>query len=93
MPGELKDRIMRAAHVLKAAGAQEVYLFGSAASGEYDDDSDVDMAVSGLPPEIFYRATGQASCELDRSLDIVDLDEDTLFVRYLREKGKLHRVA
>jgi hypothetical protein len=30
---------------------------------------------------------------LPRSLDLVDLDVDTPFTRYLKQKGKLHRVA
>jgi len=89
----VNQQILKAAEVLKAAGAREVYLFGSASSGELREDSDVDLAVSGLPPEVFFRAMGQATRELARPLDMVDLDEQTPFTEYLRKKGKLRRVA
>jgi uncharacterized protein len=89
----VNKQILKAAEVLKAAGAREVYLFGSASSGELREDSDVDLAVSGLPPEVFFRAMGQATRELARPLDMVDLDEQTPFTEYLRKKGKLRRVA
>lgn len=41
---------------LKNSGAKTVYLFGSAAKGTMRNDSDVDLAVSGLPPENFFKA-------------------------------------
>jgi predicted nucleotidyltransferase len=94
MTEELQRRIEQAAAALKAAGATEVYLFGSAADDDrFDDCSDVDLAVAGLPPEKFFRAMGAARCILDRTLDLVDLDEPSPFVRRLKEKGQLRRVA
>jgi len=93
MNDEMKQLIEQAAAVLKEAGAREVYVFGSAARGEMRDDSDVDLAVSGLPPEVFFRALGQAEDALGRPLDLIDLDEVTPFTRYLREEGELQRVG
>ena len=95
MNEELRTRIERAAAVLKEFGAREVYVFGSAATGAMREESDVDLAVAGLPPEVFFKAMGQASDALGRetALDILDLDEETLFTAYLKRKGKLQRVA
>lgn len=93
MSDEMKRLIERAAAVLKAAGAHEVYVFGSAARGQMRDDSDVDLAVSGLPPEVFFQALGQAEDALGRPLDLIDLDEVTPFTRYLREGDELQRVG
>jgi uncharacterized protein len=93
MNDSIRQQIERAAAILKAAGAREVYAFGSAARGLLRDDSDVDLAVSGLPPDRFFKAMGEATSVLDRSLDLVDLDEDTPFTRYLREEKELERVA
>lgn len=91
---ELREAIRRAAAALKAAGAREVYLFGSAARGRQHSDSDVDLAVSGLPPRVFFRAMAEAHEALgSRSLDLIDLEDDTPFTRYLREEGELQRVA
>jgi predicted nucleotidyltransferase len=85
--------VSEAAAALKAAGAREVYLFGSAAKGQLAAASDVDLAVSGLPPESFYRAMARAANILGCPLDLVDLDEDTPFTRYLRHEGELRRVG
>lgn len=85
--------IHQAAALLKAAGAREVYLFGSEGAGTARAESDVDMAVVGLPPASFYRAVGLISGILRRPLDLVDLDEPTPFTEYLKRKGKLRRVA
>jgi predicted nucleotidyltransferase len=93
MEGELKGLIQKAAAALKAAGAHEVYLFGSAAAGSLREDSDIDMAVAGLPPESFYRALAEAAGILRRPFDLVDLDESNAFTEYLKRKGKLRRVA
>ncbi len=93
MTDEMKELIDKAAETLKAAGAREVYLFGSAASGELTADSDIDIAVSGVPPKNFFHAMSQTSAIFRRSLDLVDLDEKTPFTEYLRSKGKLNRVA
>ena len=93
MTDEMKGLVDKAAAALKAAGAKEVYVFGSAKKGEMRPNSDVDMAVSGLPPEVFFRAMAKAHDALGRPLDLVDLDEDNAFTQYLKSKGELLRVG
>jgi predicted nucleotidyltransferase len=93
MAQEIGSRIERAAAALKAAGAREVYILGSAALGKLRENSDVDMAVSGLPPAVFFRAMAAASDALNRPLDLIDLDEDNPFTRYLKRQGELRRVG
>ena len=92
MTDEIKGLIKKAAEVLREAGAREVYLFGSAATGMMREESDIDMAVSGLPPQDFFKAMGEAHSILGRQLDLIDLDENNLFTEYLKKKGKLHLV-
>jgi predicted nucleotidyltransferase len=84
-----KVMIERAAAELKGAGAREVYVFGSAAKGTDPTASDVDLAVSGLPPAVFYRMGARISDLLGRSVDLVDLDISTPFTRYLRAENEL----
>ncbi len=90
---EFTDRVEKAVVALKAAGAREVYLFGSAAKGTLLEHADVDLAVSGLPPELFFRAMAKASRALGRPLDLIDLDDDNPFTRYLKNEGELQRVG
>lgn len=93
MNTETNNQIERAAAELKGAGAREVYLFGSAAKGDPSETSDLDLAVSGLPPSVFYRVGARLSDLLGRSVDLVDLDSNTPFTRYLREENELVRVG
>ena len=93
MDEELRKSIDRAAAVLKEFGAREVYVFGSAATGTMREDSDVDLAVVGLPPGVYFDAMGGAREVLGRELDLINLDDENLFTAYLKRKGKLQRVA
>lgn len=93
MTEDLTTCIRKATEVLKSFGAKEVYLFGSAATDEMDEHSDIDLAVTGLPPEVFFRAMSTAHDCLDRNLDLVDLDLEDAFTRYLWKKGGLKRVG
>ena len=52
MKRDLRKAIEAAAGTLKELGAREVYVFGSAAGGTMREESDVDLALSGPPPEI-----------------------------------------
>jgi predicted nucleotidyltransferase len=85
--------IQRAAAELKTAGAREIYVFGSAAKGTDDAASDLDLAVSGLPPSVFYRMGARVSDLIGRSVDLIDLDINTPFTRYLRTENELVRVG
>jgi predicted nucleotidyltransferase len=86
------ERIERAADALIALGAREVFVFGSAATGRMNERSDVDLAVSGLPPERYFRAMTDAGRILESPLDLIDLDEPNPFVQHLRDHGALRRV-
>jgi predicted nucleotidyltransferase len=93
MNGETENMIKRAAAELRKAGAQEVYVFGSAARGNSDAVSDLDLAVSGLPPSVFYRMGARISDLTRRSVDLIDLDINTPFTRYLRAEHELVAVG
>jgi len=93
MDETLQELLRKAAAALKDAGAKEVYVFGSAARGELDEYSDVDLAVLGLPPGVLFDAMGIASDVLKRQVDLIRLDRPNPFTDYLKRKGKLIRVA
>ena len=93
MDDKMKRLLDQAAAALKTAGAREVYLFGSALRGTIGEASDVDIAVSGLPPEVFFKVMGTVEDILRRPVDLIDLDEATPFTRYLKEEGELSRVG
>jgi predicted nucleotidyltransferase len=90
---ETMDLIKKAAEKLKAAGAREVYLFGSAVRGTMEERSDIDLAVSGLPPEKFFQVLAQVEDIFQRPIDLVDLDEENPFTLYLREENELQALG
>lgn len=67
---------------------KRVYLFGSLAMGGFDEESDIDLAVYGLPDEKYLKAYGLAeSITLPFKVDLVSLESavDTLKARVERE--------
>jgi predicted nucleotidyltransferase len=82
-----------AAKLLTGMGATQVFVFGSVTKNGLRPGSDVDMAVRGLPPNVYFSAISKASDVLGRPVDLVDLDDPTPLVRHLVESGELIRVA
>ena len=93
MAAEIERLIEMAVAELKAAGARQVYVFGSAAKGTLRENSDLDLAVTGLPPHLFFRALARAAKIVRRPVDLIDLDEESSFTRYLKSEGELRRVG
>ena len=92
MTSTLAPEVLRAAEALGRFGAREVYLFGSRARATPRPDSDIDLAVRGLPPEKFYRAVAEALSVCAVPLDVVDLDDPGPLMDLLRRKGDFVRV-
>ncbi len=88
-----RDAVAKAATLFIGLGASQVFVFGSAVKGQLRSTSDIDMAVSGLPPRVYFSAVSQASDLIGRPVDLVDLDDDSGLVRYLRGSGELVRVG
>ena len=93
MTDELGALVKKAAEVLKTFGATDVYLFGSVGNGTNTEHSDIDLAVSGIPPKVFFKAMGSTMNVLKREFDLIDLDEKNPFVDYLKSHGELQRVS
>jgi uncharacterized protein len=55
-------------------GATKVILFGSLVSGLFRVDSDIDLAVEGIPANRQMRALARATEIAGRPVDLVDLD-------------------
>jgi predicted nucleotidyltransferase len=82
-----------AASLLRGMGASQIFVFGSLVTGELRPDSDIDMAVSGLPARLYFSAVSKLSDLFKRPVDLLDLDDDTPLVRYLLSHGDLVRVG
>jgi len=97
-PGEhlseaYRRSLERAVQILKAAGCTDVFIFGSGVTGKIRDNSDLDLAIRGCPKGKFFHILGQLLLELDYPVDLINLDSQDAFVRYLEDEGELMRVG
>jgi predicted nucleotidyltransferase len=93
LPEDLKKDISVAAEILMQDGCREVYIFGSLAKGTFSPESDIDLAIVGLPKERFFSAYGRILSQVRRRVDLVGLDYGSDFGNRLRSVGILSRVA
>lgn len=63
-----------------------IYLFGSSLdrNSEYND---IDLAVKGIKPEVFFKFYGELLRSLSKPVDLVDLSKKSLFNQIIEEKG------
>lgn len=92
-PEDFQEDINRAVKILKEAGCADIFVFGSLAEGEVREGSDVDLAVRGCPSGKFFHVWGKLFLELDHSVDLVSLDRNDDFVRYLEKEGCLQQIG
>lgn len=88
-----KEDIDKAIQILKGAGCDEIFLFGSVGSREMGDKSDIDLAVRGCPRGKFFHLLGKLLMELDHQVDLVNLDSRDAFWRFLEQEGELIQIA
>ncbi|MEW5954321.1 MAG: nucleotidyltransferase domain-containing protein [Bacillota bacterium] len=93
IPEKFNEDLNRAIRILKDAGCKEIYLFGSLVTGETEEMSDIDLAVRGCPPDKYFGVLGQLILELEHSVDLINLDREDEFTRYLEKQGELVHVS
>ena len=92
MSEDLKKELGKAVKILKAGGCREVYLFGSAKSGKWAKKSDLDLAVRGCPPGKFFPLLGKLLLQLKYPVDLINLDNQDAFSRFLENEGELFQI-
>lgn len=88
----IRARLPAVVQALVALGARRVLVFGSVARGDATDESDLDLAVEGLPPAEYFEAMARAAAAAGRPVDLVRLEEarPTLRDRILFEGELIH---
>jgi predicted nucleotidyltransferase len=79
--------------ILKEAGCQEIFIFDSLATGEAKKNSEIDLAVRGCPPDMFFKTLGKLLRKLKHSVNLIDLDSKNPLAESIKEKGEIKRVA
>ena len=62
-------------------GVTRVVLFGSLRWGALHERSDLDIAVSGLASDAYWRALDRVTCAAGRAVDLVPLEEASASLR------------
>lgn len=84
MEETLKRRLETAKEILLSEGAEEIWLFGSWATGDANPKySDIDLAVKGIKPENYFHVLGKLLYEIDCDVDLIMLDH----WKDVRERG------
>ena len=70
----------------KKYGVSAIYLFGSLLdrNNRYND---IDLAVKGIKPEVFFKFYGELLRSLSKPVDLVDLSKKSLFNQIIEERG------
>lgn len=69
----------------KKYGVSSVFLFGSAL--DKSEHNDIDIAVKGIKPELFFKFFGELLTNLSKPVDLIDLSEKSLLNQIIEEKG------
>jgi len=85
----LERELKKIANISKEFGAKKVLLFGSCRE-DIESARDIDIAVSGIKPQEFFKYYGKVSMAVDDEVDIIDLDDirEHLYKRVL-SKGQV----
>lgn len=78
-----KNEIIRLCRQYNVAKA---LLFGSAVS-ESEPSNDIDLAVEGIRPDLFFKFYGELILALSKPVDVIDLAPDTKFNSLIRRTG------
>jgi len=88
-----KEDLEAAISILRKYEVSEIFLFGSLADGTYHENSDIDIAVKGLKPELFLKAYADLSFHINRNVDLLNMDTQERFTEMLHSMKELIRVA
>ncbi|MHA1255292.1 MAG: nucleotidyltransferase family protein [Promethearchaeota archaeon] len=69
----------------KKYNISKVYLFGS--SLDQDEYNDIDLAIYGIEPSLFFKFYGELMRNLPKPIDLIDLSEKSLFNQLIEENG------
>ena len=89
IPVKYREDIKKATNLLKNEGCRNVFLFGSLVKGKIHENSDIDIGISGLPPQKYLKVYAQLDKEISSKVDLVDFDANADFYSLLNSIGEV----
>jgi predicted nucleotidyltransferase len=93
IPEKYRLDIEKASLCLKAEGCSEIFLFGSLVTGKYNDSSDIDLGIMGLPPRKYIRTYSRLNNIIKTRFDLIDFDENRELFNLLDSIGEVKKIA
>ncbi len=76
--------------LVKEFPVEKVVLFGSVLeAGRFREDSDIDIAVGGLPKKLYFKALARLMMESDFEVDLKPVEDVSELLRQRIQKGKI----
>ena len=72
-------------HCAEKYKVSSIYLFGSSLD-KGGEPNDIDLAVEGIRPNVFFKFYGELMRNLSKPVDLVDLSRKSLFNQIIKEK-------
>jgi predicted nucleotidyltransferase len=87
---QLRASVPHAVRVLRENyGASRIWLFGSVATGEVDERSDLDLAVEGISSQSYFNALSELLRNLGHAIDLVRVEEaPPMLLERIRLEGR-----
>ncbi|OGU12732.1 MAG: hypothetical protein A2X61_10080 [Ignavibacteria bacterium GWB2_35_12] len=82
-----QQQIDKAVEIAKEYGATKVLLFGSALE-DPENANDLDIGVLGIPDDKFFQFGGVLENIIIKNVDVVPLNNKSLFIEYIKKHGK-----
>ena len=89
IPAKYQEDIRKAKIFLKNEGCKTVFLFGSMVTGKIHENSDIDIGISGLPPQKYLRVYAQLDKEVSSKVDLIDFDLNKELYSLLNSIGEV----
>jgi len=89
IPEKYRQDIENAAFCLKEEGCTDIFLFGSLVTGKYNDSSDIDLGIKGLPPQKYIRTYSKLNNIIKNKFDLIDFDENNDLFNLLDSIGEI----
>jgi len=70
----------------KKFNVKEIYLFGSSLDNK-EEANDIDLAVRGVSPTLFFDFYGKLLRYLSKPVDIVDLSKESRFTKSIEKEA------
>jgi predicted nucleotidyltransferase len=93
IPARYHEDIKTATDFLKSEGCDSVFLFGSMVTGKIHERSDIDIGISGLPPQKFFRVYANLDRKTSNKIDLVDFDWQKDFYNLLNSLNEVVKIG